>query len=255
MWNITNTIRLRYKGSTYMDGSFRQLPRHVAIIMDGNGRWAKLKNKPRIWGHKAGAKSVDTITKECSKLGIQQLTLYAFSHENWQRPQEEIQYLMSLLRRFLIQERKTIMENNIRFTTIGHTHRLPEKVVQELQKSKDMSAKNTGMTLCLALSYGGRMEIVDIVKKIASQVAAGETRIEEINEELCGRNMYQPDMPDLDLLIRTGGEMRISNFLLWQISYSELWITPTLWPDFGAEELHKALDDFNKRERRFGKIP
>ncbi|NUM36723.1 MAG: isoprenyl transferase [Candidatus Brocadiae bacterium] len=237
-----------------MDLTFRQLPRHIAIIMDGNGRWAKQKNKPRIWGHKAGATTVDIITKECSRLGIQQLTLYAFSHENWQRPKEEIDYLMTLLRRFLIKERKTIMENNIRFNTIGHIHRLPKTVIDELDKTKEMSAKNTGMTLCLALSYGGRMEIVDVVKKIAQRVAQGEIQIDDINEEMCSQSMYQPGMPDLDLLIRTGGEMRISNFLLWQLSYSELWITPTLWPDFNEQELHKALEDFEKRERRFGKV-
>lgn len=161
---------------------------------------------------------------------------------------------MTLLRRFLIKERKTIMENNIRFNTIGHIHRLPKTVIDELDKTKEMSAKNTGMTLCLALSYGGRMEIVDVVKKIAQRVAQGEIQIDDINEEMCSQSMYQPGMPDLDLLIRTGGEMRISNFLLWQLSYSELWITPTLWPDFNEQELHKALEDFEKRERRFGKV-
>jgi len=232
-----------------------QLPRHIAIIMDGNGRWAQQRNMPRFLGHREGAKTVRRITEECARLGISQLTLYTFSHENWQRPQEEVRYLMGLLKRFLVKERSTIMENNIRFQAIGRLQRLPIEVLRELEITQKMSAKNRGMVLCLALSYGGRMEIIDAVKKIAHKVQSGEVEIEEIDEDLFANNMYQPKMPPLDLLIRTGGEHRISNFLLWQISYAELWITPIFWPDFQIQDLHRAIEDFSKRERRFGRVP
>jgi len=238
-----------------MEVSSRQLPRHIAIIMDGNGRWAQLLGRPRVWGHRAGAKTVRIITEECVQLGISQLTLYAFSHENWQRPKQEIKYLMTLLGRFLVQERKLIMKNNIRFRTIGQTERLPASVRKELNLTKELSANNTGMILCLALSYGGRMEIVDAIKSITRKVVAGKISIGDIDENLCGQHMYQPEMPELDLLIRTGGEMRLSNFLLWQASYSELWITSVLWPDFNTETLHQAIQEFSTRERRFGKVP
>ncbi len=230
------------------------LPRHVAIIMDGNGRWAQVHNKPRIWGHRIGAKVVDTITRECAKIGIQQLTLYAFSSENWQRPADEVNYLMCLLRRFLISERKILMENDIRLTTIGQIDRLPESVQRELEITKEVSKNNKRMVLCLALSYGGRAEIVDLAKSLAKKAISGEISIEQIDEKLCQQNLYQSDMPELDLLIRTGGEMRLSNFLLWQVSYSELWITPTFWPDFSISHFHQALRDFARRDRRFGKV-
>ena len=231
-----------------------KLPKHIAIIMDGNGRWAKKLNKPRIWGHRNGAKTVDIITKECCRLGISQLTLYAFSYENWQRPKEEIKYLMTLLKRFLIKERKIIMKNNIRFNCIGKLDKLPNSVLKEIETTKAISANNTGMTLCLALSYGGRVEIVDMVKSIAGKVASGDIDIGDIDTKICEKNMYQPDMPELDLLIRTGGEMRLSNFLLWQVSYSELWVTQVLWPDFREKHLHDAIDSFFSRQRRFGKV-
>ena len=233
----------------------RHLPRHVAIIMDGNGRWAQQRGKPRIWGHKAGSHTVRRITEECSRLGLSQLTLYAFSYENWQRPPGEVEYLMTLLRRFVIKERNILMKNDIRLLTIGRTDLLPLNVRKELERSQNMTGANQGMKLCLALSYGGRQEIVDCTKKIARQVLANEISIDDIDEGLLSQQLYQPDMPELDLLIRTGGEMRLSNFLLWQISYGELWITPTLWPDFAIEELHHAFDDFSGRERRFGKVP
>ena len=238
-----------------MEVSSRQLPRHIAIIMDGNGRWAQLSRKPRVWGHRTGAKTVRTITEECVRLGISQLTLYAFSHENWQRPEQEVKYLMTLLGRFLVQERKLIMKNNIRFRTIGQIERLPSSVRKELKITTELSANNTGMILCLALSYGGRMEIVDAMKSITKKIVAGEISIDDIDENLCSQHMYQPEMPELDLLIRTGGEMRLSNFLLWQASYSELWITPVLWPDFNVDTLHQAIQEFSRRERRFGKVP
>ena len=238
-----------------MDFLPTELPRHIGIIMDGNGRWAQLRNKPRIWGHRMGVKTVDIITSECARLGIQQLTLYAFSSENWQRPGEEVTYLKSLLRRFLLTELRKLQENNIRFNAIGKLDRLPIRVQDAIEHVRDRTSHNTGMTLCLALSYGGRLEIVDLAKALARKVIAGEIAIEDIDETLCQANLYQPDMPDLDLLIRTGGEMRISNFLLWQVSYAELWITPLLWPDFTEQYLHQAIVDFNKRERRFGKVP
>lgn len=231
-----------------------KIPRHIAIIMDGNGRWAKRQGRERVWGHREGANAVDQITRECVRLGVQQLTLYTFSHENWQRPADEVRYLMTLLRRFLIKQRNVIVDNNIRFITIGEINTLPNRVLQELKITCDASKKNTGMTLCLAISYGSRNELIHMVKNIAKQVVEGKITIDEIDETLCNQNLYQPDMPELDLLIRTGGEQRISNYLLWQVSYSELWFTKTLWPDFTKEELHQALENFSKRKRRYGKV-
>lgn len=228
---------------------------HIAIIMDGNGRWANKRGKVRIWGHRQGANTVREITEECSRLGVKQLTLYAFSYENWQRPPKEINYLMTLLRRFLIKEYSTIMDNNIRFTTIGREELLPVRVRNQIHYMKDVSANNTGMNMCLALSYGSRVEIIDMVKSISRQVAKGEIAPEDIDECLCSKNLYQPNIPDVDLLIRTGGDMRLSNFLLWQASYSELWFTPVLWPDFKIEDLHQAIQSFLGTERRFGKVP
>jgi len=222
--------------------------------MDGNGRWAKRQGRERVWGHREGANAVDQITRECVRLGVQQLTLYTFSHENWQRPADEVRYLMTLLRRFLIKQRNVIVDNNIRFITIGEINTLPSQVLRELKITCDASKNNTGMTLCLAISYGGRNELIHMVKNIAKQVVEGKITIDEIDETLCNQNLYQPDMPELDLLIRTGGEQRISNYLLWQVSYSELWFTKTLWPDFTKEELHQALESFSKRKRRYGKV-
>lgn len=230
------------------------IPRHIAIIMDGNGRWAQTKKRPRVMGHQQGAKVVEKISRECARLGVQQLTLYTFSEENWQRPVDEVQYLMNLLKKFLAKERKNLMENNIRFCAIGNLERLPQNVRSELQKSIEVSYNNDGMKLCLALSYGGRSEIVDATKKIAALVAKGDLKVEDINHQLFSQHLYQPNMQDPDLLIRTGGDMRISNFLLWQISYSELWVTQKMWPDFAAEDLQQAIENYNKRERRFGKI-
>jgi undecaprenyl diphosphate synthase len=231
-----------------------KIPAHIAIIMDGNGRWAKEQGLQRILGHESGAETVREITRECSRLGVGRLTLYAFSAENWKRPLREVDFLMKLLEQYLVQERKEIMENNIRFTSIGRLDELPEGVRKELQETVDLSSKNTGMVLCLALAYGGRKEIVDAVRRLAQEVKDGKRSPDEIDEQAIAGYLYDPAAPDPDLLIRTGGDLRVSNFLLWQISYTELWVTPVRWPDFRKENLHEAIREFSKRDRRFGNI-
>jgi undecaprenyl diphosphate synthase len=231
-----------------------KIPAHIAIIMDGNGRWAQEQGLQRILGHESGAESVREITRECSRLGVGRLTLYAFSAENWKRPLREVDFLMKLLEQYLIQERKEIMENNIRFTSIGRLDELPEGVHKQLQETIDLSSKNTGMVLCLALAYGGRKEIVDAVRRLAQEVKDGKRAPEDIDEQAIAGYLYDPAAPDPDLLIRTGGDLRVSNFLLWQISYTELWVTPVRWPDFKKENLHEAIREFSKRDRRFGNI-
>ena len=228
------------------------LPGHVAIIMDGNGRWARARGLPRSRGHAAGVESVRAVTRLCARKGLRQLTLYAFSEENWKRPAREVELLMRLLRRFLIRERGEIMENDIRLTAIGRLHRLPADVRKELEKSREMSAGNAGMVLNLALSYGGRQEIVDAVTAIAERVRNGELAPEDITEEVITAHLYQPEMPPPDLLIRTAGEMRVSNFLLWQISYTELFVTPVTWPEFREEGLEEAFAAYRGRVRKFG---
>ncbi|MBK9974912.1 MAG: isoprenyl transferase [Planctomycetes bacterium] len=228
------------------------LPRHIAIIMDGNGRWAEARGMRRIKGHEAGAESVRTIAEECSRLGVEQLTLYAFSEENWRRPRLETEFLMRLLKRFIAAERETLIRNQMRFSAIGRLERLPESVRKELQKTVLATKDNPRTNLCLALSYGGRAEIVDAVKAIAAKVQSGQVDPKAIDEATIAAHLYQPQMPEPDLVIRTAGEMRLSNFLLWQISYSELYVTETLWPDFRIEHLHAAIEDFGRRERRFG---
>lgn len=230
------------------------MPRHIAIIMDGNGRWAKAHGKPRTAGHLAGAKNVRRITTECSRLGIEQLTLYAFSVENWERPKTEVTALMHLLAKYLQDERPTMMKNNIRFATIGSIEDLPASAQREIAKTKEITSKNTGMVLCLALSYGGRREIAEAAKKIAVEISDGKLRPEDVNQEMFGNYLYSSGMPDPDLLIRTAGEMRISNFLLWQVSYTEFYVTDVFWPDFDEAELRKAIDEYSRRERRFGRI-
>ena len=230
----------------------KDLPKHIAIIMDGNGRWARKKGFLRIRGHEAGVESVREITRECAKKYLEQLTLYAFSAENWKRPKREINFLMRMLKKFLIQERPEIAENNIRLTAIGKIHELPQFVQDELAISIDESKNNTGMVLCLALNYGGRAEIVDAARSIAAGVKDGVIKQEDIDEDLFKSHLYTKEMSDPDLLIRTGGEMRISNFLLWEVSYSEFFVTPVYWPDFRKPDLEKAFDDYAKRERRFG---
>lgn len=228
------------------------VPSHIAIIMDGNGRWARRRGLIRIRGHQEGVESVREITRECAKKKLKQLTLYAFSQENWKRPKREIKLLMKLLKEFLIKERKEIEENNIRLTAIGRIDGLPEDVQRELAISIEESKYNTGMVLCLALNYGGRSEIVDAAKNIVKIVKAGKMSLEEITEETFKKFLYTSEMPDPDLLIRTGGEMRVSNFLLWEISYTEIWVTPICWPDFRKEHLEDAIKDYAHRERRFG---
>jgi undecaprenyl diphosphate synthase len=234
--------------------SAQELPRHLAIIMDGNGRWAKRRNLPRVEGHRKGADSVRDITRACREMGIQALTLYAFSSQNWDRPVEEVRMLMALLRDYLVDERPEILDNNIRLTTIGDTSRLPDFVREPLFALKDDSANNTGMTLCLALSYGGREAIVDAARNIVEQVQKGAIREQDINilsfgEALCSAHA---GLPPLDLVIRTSGEQRLSNFLLWEVAYAELYFTDTMWPDFRRAELYEALATYQGRERRFG---
>lgn len=231
-----------------------QLPRHIAIIMDGNGRWAGQRGMPRVQGHEQGAHNVREIVTECARLGIGCLTLYSFSLENWKRPIEEVAYLMDLYYRYLIAERQTILENNIRFVQIGRREGLPDRVLAELDETARLSRDHRGMVLCLALNYGSRAEIVDAVRRIAGQAARGELKPEQIDEALFSRTLYTADLPDPDLLIRTSGELRISNFLLWQISYAELYVTDTHWPDFHPEQLHAAIRAFAERKRRYGGI-
>ena len=227
-------------------------PTHIAIIMDGNGRWAERQNQPRLVGHQNGAISVRAITEECARLNIRQLTLYCLSSENWKRPQEELDFLMHLLQEYLVKERDLMVENNIQLRIIGRRDRLPDDVLEVMDQSLELTANNTGLILCLAINYGSRAEIVDAIHHIAHQVKKGELQVEEIKESTVSDHLYTCGMTDPDLLIRTAGEMRISNYLLWQISYAELWITEKLWPEFGVHELHQAIQSFASRDRRFG---
>lgn len=230
-----------------------RLPKHIAIIMDGNGRWAKNKKRPRTFGHQNGVKSVRETTEAAAELGIEHLTLYAFSTENWNRPKFEIEALMHLLVRTIHKETKTLNENNIRLNAIGNIKSLPKDCYRELMKSIESTAGNTRMTLNLALSYSSRWEIIHAIKEIASKIKDNKLKIDEINEELFNNHLTTQTMPDPDLLIRTGGEIRVSNFLLYQIAYSELYFTETLWPDFRKNNLYEAIISYQLRERRFGK--
>ena len=232
-----------------------RMPRHVAIIMDGNGRWAKKRLLNRINGHEKGAETVRTIVRAARRLNIAALTLYAFSTENWQRPRPEVSGLMLLLRRFLESERQTLLDNDIRLNTIGQTERLPAAVREKLQAVMAETASNSKMVLTLALSYGARAEIVDMVRGIAAAVEAGTLDAAAIDEATVARHLFTHDLPDPDLLIRTSGETRLSNFLLWQLAYAEMVFTPTLWPDFDEAEFVQILKDYQHRERRFGKVP
>lgn len=231
---------------------FKKIPVHIAIIMDGNGRWAKKRKLPRIFGHKEGAKSVRDITEACAEIGVSYLTLYAFSTENWKRPKNEINFLMKLLDEYLIKEEKTLIKNNIKLDTIGDISKLPENIQKRLSEVKNKTKKNKKLTLILALNYGSRYEITEAVKKIATKVKNAKIKISQINETLISKNLYTSEYPDPDLLIRTSGEQRISNFLLWQIAYAELYISKVLWPDFRRKELYKAIIEYGKRERRYG---
>lgn len=230
------------------------LPRHVAVIMDGNGRWAKERGLPRIEGHRQGAESARVIIRAAGELGIKYLTLYAFSVENWNRPKDEVDALMKYLVHYLKTETSELNKNNVRLEVIGQIYRLPENVQEHLRKSIQTLSKNNGLTLIMALSYGGRTEIVDAVRAMAEKVKQGRLDPSDINEQVVSQHLYTRSWPDPDLLIRTSGEMRVSNFLLWQISYAELVITPTLWPDFRKAQLCAALEEYARRHRRFGGI-
>ena len=229
-----------------------RMPKHIAVIMDGNGRWAQARGMPRVEGHRRGANTVRRISEACRELGVSYLTLYCFSNENWKRPKEELSFLMSLLKTYLIQERPTLIKNDIRLTIIGRREGIPDEVQTEMDRSVELSKNGKALTLCLAINYGSRQEIVDAVRSIANKVQAGELEPAAIDETMIASQLYTAGMPDPDLLIRTSGEMRISNYLLWQISYSELWITDKPWPEFDKDDLIQAISDYNQRDRRFG---
>jgi undecaprenyl diphosphate synthase len=227
-----------------------RLPRHIAIIMDGNGRWAKRRHLPRIAGHRAGISAVRQAVEACARLGVPYLTLYAFSIENWKRPHTEIKLLMGLLREYLKKEIGELNRQNIRLEVIGRIQELPKPVLQDLQNALDRTRQNTGLRLVLALNYGGRAELVDAVQELIAQAKRNGSIT--VDEALVSEHLYTSGLPDPDLLIRTSGEMRLSNFLLWQVAYAELWVTETLWPDFTQKDLFQAIIDFQKRERRYG---
>ncbi|MGN6625575.1 MAG: isoprenyl transferase [Tepidisphaeraceae bacterium] len=236
-----------------------RIPRHIAIIMDGNGRWAVRQGSDRTTGHQQGARVVKSIVTECSRLrdelgGPNFLTLYSFSIENWKRPIEEVAFLMRMYIDYLREERKTMMQNNIRFHQIGRLDNLPDEVMDEVNETLELTRNNTGLNLVLALNYGSRAEITDAVRSIAAKVKAGELDPRDVTEKTISDHLYTAGWPDPDLLIRTAGEMRVSNYLLWQISYAELYVSDVLWPEFGVPELHKALNAFARRNRRFGAL-
>ncbi len=228
------------------------MPRHIAVIMDGNGRWAQRQHLPRIEGHRRGVASVRRITEEAARLGIEQLTLYCLSSENWKRPQPEVNFLMHLLEQYMIEERTTIMDNDIRVAVIGRREGIPAATQDEMGRTIAMTAGNGGMRLCLAINYGARTEMLDAVREIGRRVEEGQLRAGEITEQTIAENLYTTEMRDPDLLIRTAGEMRVSNFLLWQISYAEIWVTEKCWPEFEVADLHAAIRDFAQRDRRYG---
>jgi undecaprenyl diphosphate synthase len=230
------------------------LPRHIAIIMDGNGRWARRRGLPRIQGHQAGRKSVRGVVEACVELGIEVLTLYTFSIENWNRPESEVNALMRFLKRTLKEERDELRQNNVRLRVIGRTADLPANVRDEIDRTIEYLADGTGLLLVLALSYGGRAEIVDAVRSLARKAAAGEVDPDEIDEAAVESQLYTSPLPSPDLLIRTSGEMRISNFLLWQLAYAEIYVTDVLWPDFDRARLFESIREYQKRERRFGRV-
>jgi undecaprenyl diphosphate synthase len=233
---------------------FARLPRHVAIIMDGNGRWAKLRHKRRVEGHRAGIASVRDVVETSARLGLEVLTLYAFSVENWKRPKSEVSTLMGLLKRYLRLELKTLLGNNIRFRVIGRMDELPPDVQDELRRGMERTARSTGLLFNIALNYGGRTEITDAVRRMVADLMANGRDASRVDEGLLSSYLYTAGQPDPDLLIRTSGEMRVSNFLLWQIAYAEIWVTDVLWPDFRRRHLLHAVLDYQKRERRYGGI-
>lgn len=233
----------------------QQPPRHIAIIMDGNGRWAQKHKRPRTYGHSQGASPARAITRECAKLGVEALTLYTFSTENWRRPQEEIGFLMKLLLRYMREETQELIDNNVRFRTVGLTHMLPPEIQAEAERLTRETAKNSGMILNIALSYGSRQEITNAVQRIAGDVKSGILEPSAITETDITQRLFTFESPDPDLLIRTGGDRRISNFLLWQLAYAELCFIDVCWPEFTVKHLHEAINEFNSRERRFGRVP
>ena len=236
-----------------------RFPRHIAIIMDGNGRWAVRRGLERVKGHQQGAVTVRNVVTECARLrkdhgGPDFLTLYSFSVENWKRPIDEVSFLMTMYIEYLQKERRTMMENNIKFRQIGRLENLPEPVLEEMNRTLEETKDNDGLTLVLALNYGSRTEITDAVREIARKAGDGDLRQEEIDEQTISDHLYTAGMPDPDLLVRTAGELRVSNYLLWQISYAELFVSDVLWPDFGVEDLHGAIRAFSQRNRRFGAL-
>ncbi|MCU0231383.1 MAG: isoprenyl transferase [Acidobacteria bacterium] len=233
---------------------FTRLPRHVAVIMDGNGRWARARHLPRIAGHRAGIAAVREVVEGAARLGIEVLTLYAFSRENWSRPAPEVNALMRLLRDYLDAELATLLERNIRFRAIGRIEELPAPVRAALAEAEEKTAANTGMLFLIALSYSGRAELADAARALATEAAAGRLDPAAIDESVLAARLHTADAPDPDLLIRSSGELRLSNFLLWQLAYSEIWVTPVLWPDFRRRHLHEAVAEFQRRERRFGGV-
>jgi undecaprenyl diphosphate synthase len=227
-------------------------PRHIAVIMDGNGRWAQQRGLPRIEGHRRGVAAVRSTVEECARLEIPQLTLYCLSSENWKRPPAELQFLMQLLEQYMVEERPAIIKQKIRLSVIGRREAMPADALREIDKTIELTRHNQGLGLCLAINYGARAELADAVRTIAREVQEGRLRADQVSESTIAEHLYTAGTPDPDLLIRTAGEMRLSNFLLWQISYAEVWVTPTCWPEFDASHLHQAIRDFAGRNRRFG---
>jgi len=235
------------------DTSELKIPQHIAIIMDGNARWAKEKNLPLKIGHKTGSENVRKIAESCIELGVKHLTIYAFSSENWDRPKEEVDYLMKLLDEYLEKETKPLIEKNIRILISGNLEKLSDSIQKKITAIENETKNNAALTLNVAFSYGSRQEIVDAAKKLALEVSSGKISVEQISETLFSKNLYNPEIPDPDLLIRTAGDLRLSNFLLWQLAYAEFHFTKTYWPDFSKKDLLQAISEFNKRERRYGK--
>jgi len=230
-----------------------KIPTHIAIIMDGNARWAKAKNLPLALGHKSGSENVRKIAESCIEIGVKNLTIYAFSSENWDRPQDEVSYLMKLLDEYLEKETKPLIEKDVKIIISGNLEKLPTSTKEKIAAIQNQTKNHQALTLNVAFSYGSRQEIVDAAKKIALDVSQGKISVDEINAEIFSQNLYNPKIPDPDLLIRTAGDLRLSNFLLWQLAYAEFYFTKTYWPDFNKSELMRAISEFNKRERRYGK--
>jgi undecaprenyl diphosphate synthase len=230
-----------------------KIPCHIAIIMDGNARWAKAKNLPLTFGHKSGAQNVKKIAESCIEIGIKNLTIYAFSSENWGRPQDEVNYLMKLLQQYLEKETRSLTEKDIKILISGNLEKVPQSIKSKIDFVQNQTRNNRSLTLNVAFSYGSRQEIIDATKKIALEVSEGKISVDKISEQFFAQNLYYPEIPDPDLLIRTAGDLRLSNFLLWQLAYTEFYFTKTYWPDFGKKDLLQAIFEFNKRERRYGK--